>query len=198
MAPLAPKTDRPGLVLDLDGTILDRNLGESLRLYLLPSPRTGRIFSKARDVLRRLSHKAELVGVTARCFLASGNTGRWLRAQGLPDFPVLHAPFFLVREKARLRFKRRCLQRLKKAGFRLVLGVGDRGSDLEAYRAEGLFPVLVVPRPRGSRHKVLEQRIRSLGLVEGKDYVLFRRDEEGDSLWEKGGAWIEAALDRMA
>ncbi len=195
MPPPEPKTRKPGLVLDLDGTILDRNLGESLKLYLLPSSRTGRIFSRAGEALRRLSEKAELVGVTARCFLASGNTRRWLQAQGLPPFPVFHAPFFLVREKARVRFKRRCLRKLKEEGYRLVLGVGDRGSDLEAYLSEGLFPVLLVPEPKGRRHKVLEAKIRSLGLEEGKDFVLFSREGERDSLWEKTWAWIEKALE---
>ncbi len=196
LTPPDPKPRKPAVVLDLDGTILDRNLRESLKLYLLPSSRTGRIFSRAGEALKRLSEKAELLGVTARCILASGNTRRWLRAQGLPPFPVFHAPFFLVREKARVRFKGRCLKKLKQEGYRLVLGVGDRGSDLEAYLGEGLFPVLLVPRPGGSRHKVLEEKIRSLGLVEGRDYVLFSRKGKEDSLWEEAGAWIEKNLKR--
>jgi len=195
LPPSDSKTRKPAVVLDLDGTILDRNLRESLKLYLLPSSRTGRIFSRAGEALKRLSRKAELLGVTARCFLASGNTRRWLQAQGLPPFPVFHAPFFLVREKARLLFKRRCLRRLKQEGYRLALGVGDRGSDLEAYLEEGLFPVLLVPKPGGSRHKVLEEKIRSLGLAEGKDFVLFSRKGEGDTLWQEAGAWIERKLE---
>ena len=198
MALPPPKTDRPALVLDLDGTILDRNLRESLKLYLLPSSRTGRIFSRASEVLWRLSEKVELLGVTARCFLAAGNTRRWLRAQGLPPFPVVHSPIFLVHEKGRVLFKRRCLRLLKAAGYKPAVGVGDRGSDLEAYLAEGLFPVLVVPRPQGKRHGVLLEKIGSLGLTEGKDYVLFSRERDGDSLWERAGSWIERALEEKA
>ena len=193
---LSPR--KPTLVLDLDGTILDRNFWESLRLYLVPSARTGRIFSQAAPVLRRLGGKARLVGVTARCLLAAGNTRRWLRAQGVPDIPVLHAPFFLVTERARVRFKRRALRRLKDEGHRLVLGVGDRGSDLEAYVREGLFPVLLVPSPGGRRHRSLLERAARLGLEEGGDYVLFQGARGEESLWERVGAWIEEALEKGA
>ncbi len=189
------KKDRPALVLDLDGTLLDRDFRESLRLYLVPSPRTGRIFPHVREALWNLSEKADLLGVTARCFLARGNTRRWQEAQGLPLFPVLHAPVFLVRERARIFFKRRCIRRFRAAGYRPAFGVGDRGSDLECYWREGIFPLMVVPRPGGSRHKALEQRARRLGLRQGEDFLLFTEDGEAPPLWKRLEAWLEEALE---
>jgi len=189
-----PDPARPGLVLDLDSTILDRSFEESLRLYLGRTLATGRIFPGAAEAILGLSARAEVVAVTARWSLCRANTRRWLEAHGLGFMPAVHSPVCLGLEWQRAWFKSWALRRLKGGGLCPAFGVGDRASDLDAYLGEGLFPVLVGPHPAGRKHRALLRRIERLRLEAGRDYVLFVEQADGPPLWARVGPWLEAAL----
>ncbi len=188
--------ERPVIVFDLDGTILERRFLQSLSLYVFPFGNTGTIFPGVRDGLTRIAVKADMVALTARCAIARKKTINWIISHGLPFKEVMLSPFFLPSEAARVRFKRKKIREIKERGRRIILGVGDRGSDLEAYIEEGIFPVLIAPHPRGAKYSSLLKVIERKGLKQGRDYALFPQEGPDDpGFWDRATEWI---LERTA
>jgi len=183
--------ERPAIVFDLDGTILERNFIQSLSLYLFPFGSTGKIFPGVIDVMKRIVVKADIFALTARCKIARNKTKAWVNSYGLPFKEIIHSPFFLLTEPQRIRFKKKVLKDLKNKGIKIVIGVGDRASDLDSYIQEGIFPVMISSFPQSSKYKKLIKRIQELGLKEKEDFMLFMQENENDlRFWDRAGEWI--------
>lgn len=83
------------------------------------------------------------VAITARWRGAEANTITWLTAHGLPDLPVMHATGMHPSDDTRVAYKAAAVRALQRGGWRPVIGVGDRPSDLRAYAGTGLRAFMV-------------------------------------------------------
>ncbi len=80
--------------------------------------------------------------MTARDDQFSQRTLDWLRTHDFPELPVVFSRRLLLTSGSRARYKTLALAELASRGLRLRIGVGDKPSDMLAYRNNGLQPVL--------------------------------------------------------
>ena len=156
----------PTIVVDLDETLLfrERGLLDAALLYAAPAAlsaaHVGRPYEAAAAAVRGLALHFRIVAVTARHASAERATRLWLQEHGLGGLPLVLAAGMHPRDASRVAYKRAAIRLLREEGWRPVLGVGDRPSDLQAYAREGLAAVMVAHAqgaPRGSA----AQRLRS-------------------------------------
>src|SRR5262249_44301139 len=95
-----------------------------------------------------LAHSWNVVIVTSRDDSLRGPTLDWLKRRGFPDTPVVFSSRFLLSDKGRSRFKARAIHALLAEGLEAGWGIGDKASDMLAYRKNGLRTVLVLDGPR--------------------------------------------------
>jgi len=118
---------------DYDDLILKR--GED------PSPPVGR----AADVLRALARDYHLVYFTGRPRCLLEKTRQWLDEHGFPPGPVVTSKG--LRDVVRPgEFKRQRLRRLRHDWPNLLIGIGDKPSDADAYGANGMLSLVVAGR----------------------------------------------------
>jgi hypothetical protein len=121
--------------VDVDDTLLASDVGTRVALALDldgPAPHPHAV-----EAMHDLARTHAVVVLTARPATAAGGTVRWLDRRGFPRVPVLLAPGLLLTEDARRRHKTRALRALCACGHRIAWGIGDKRSDVEAYRAVG-------------------------------------------------------------
>jgi len=138
---------RPLLVVDLDDTVVRGGFPRSLRLYLRlfysgVSPIEG-----APEALKKLKEQWDLVFVTARDDCLDGPTMAWLEKQGFPRAPVVFSQSILWNGRSRADFKTRAIADLIRSGLSPGWGVGDKATDMTAYRANGLHTALILEDP---------------------------------------------------
>jgi hypothetical protein len=125
--------DEQVVVTDVDGTLTESEhaiVGEVLGDKQI-APRWN-----ASAALQR--SKRPIVYVTARGDQLTETTRRWLREHGFPRGPLRLAPQLLVPPgRAQLELKTRMLRAL---GVPIVAGIGNRATDIAAYREIGLAP----------------------------------------------------------
>ena len=138
----APDSERPILVVDLDDTVVS-GAGGSLHaaLPIWPSPPA---FRGAPETLRRLGEHYQVVFLTARPKLVAAGTLKWLDARCFPRGPAIFACTLLGSAARQERYKTAALAALAKRGGRILWGVGDKQSDLAAYRSVGAHPILIL------------------------------------------------------
>jgi hypothetical protein len=135
---------RPVIALDIDETLCITDY--SYLLWGIGSDDSAPL-PGAQAALTHLAVSFDLVYVTARSRSLSGKTKRWLERYGFPKGRLVMSPTvgdFIFQSG----FKRRALSRLKSEYPNLVVGIGDKAADAKAYRASGMFPVVVNPWPR--------------------------------------------------
>jgi hypothetical protein len=125
--------DEQVVVTDVDGTLTESEhaiVGEVLGNKQI-APRWN-----APAALQR--SKRPIIYVTARGDQLTESTRRWLREHGFPRGPLRLAPQLLVAPgRAQLELKTRILRAL---GVPIIAGIGNRATDIAAYREIGLQP----------------------------------------------------------
>ena len=140
--------DAPILVLDLDHTVAD----VSPVRFAFADNRTIRPLRGAIEAIQELRGSYHIVYLTARDHSFLSKTREWLRLNDLPDGPV----FIRRRRFWSLTPFAHKLERLAEIArtHRLVAGIGDLPTDMEAYRRNGMAGYLMdpsgtVPAPEG-------------------------------------------------
>lgn len=126
----------PVAVIDVDGTLTSSEnaiVGEVL-WHARVRARPG-----AARVLDELAARGEQpIYLTARPRAYTELTRQWLAAHGFPRGPVILQPGLALPGSAALAAKTRALARLRAAGPRIAVGIGNRASDVSAYATAGL------------------------------------------------------------
>jgi hypothetical protein len=131
--------NRVGLAVDIDHTISQtdyRRLIVKERVAVSP-PIPG-----ARETLNELADKYNILYLTGRPRFLIEKTRGWLEHYSFPPGPVMAAPRFRD-ALLQLRFKQRTLHGLREQWPDLLIGIGNRTSDIEAYASNQMLPVIV-------------------------------------------------------
>jgi phosphoglycolate phosphatase-like HAD superfamily hydrolase len=139
--PAAIRRERPVVAVDIDETLCETDYTNLLwgigRDETTPLP-------GARAALSELSRDYDLLYVTARSKSLAGKTTSWLKRHGFPEGRLITSPTlgdFIFQSG----FKRAALRQLRREYPNLVVGIGDKAADAEAYRANRMVPVVVHP-----------------------------------------------------
>ncbi|MDZ7815288.1 MAG: hypothetical protein U5N86_04555 [Planctomycetota bacterium] len=174
-------SNRPTIVIDLDGTILRRRFIDWFKLYLVECDSVGVPFAKVVETLKSLSESYNVVAITARARMARPNTLRWLERFGL-DFCDLHLSSAMhFRDSPRAAYKSAVLEKLAAEGHDIRFGMGDRPSDFCAYADHGIYPIVVIRPHQKHRLDKIRAIARSRGLTQD-DYSVFV-EGEGVPAW---------------
>ncbi len=132
---------KPIIVVDIDQTISDI----ALEKFLITKTQDIMPLPQAEKVLTDLSKTYDLIFVTARDKHLLKRTKEWLTLREFPKAPV----FFRELGKDPLserKYKTQKIARLKEQWGNIACGVGDRCSDAQAYLANGLRAIIIVPK----------------------------------------------------
>ncbi|MCZ6795646.1 MAG: hypothetical protein O7J95_18735 [Planctomycetota bacterium] len=158
---LAESPDRPGLVVDVDDTLVDGGLCSKIRLFLNLFPSLQAPFDDAPRVLTALEERWNLVLLTSRDDFYRARTLKWLDRQVFPRVPVVFSRRVLFTAASRAEFKRQAIEALMRRGLRLRRGVGDKASDIDAYGRNGLLAILILD---GHDDADLPRTLETLGI----------------------------------
>jgi phosphatidate phosphatase PAH1 len=134
LAYVAPPASRL-IVSDVDGTLTssEASFVKAVVVGSTVEPHPG----AAASLQAAVASGYQVVYLTARSDRFTDATRQWLGNHGFPRGPVRLAPGLIVKPgKATIAYKQRVLRAL--AGFELAAGVGNRRSDVAAYRAAGV------------------------------------------------------------
>lgn len=132
---------RPVLVCDVDHTLYD---GSGLTAIRDGGFNAARVLTGSPAALARLAERYAIVYLSARDERLRERTEAFLRDGGFPPGPLLL--WTLEGDPvSRAALKSRRLRELRAVWPWLAWGIGDRDSDLRAYRSVGLDTVLIAP-----------------------------------------------------
>jgi len=129
---------RPALISDIDHTIADISWPGLLLLpnrYICP-------FCDAPGVLETIYKQYDIIYLTRREDLLLDKTRRWLSKNAFPLGPVFMWDFWSEPLRAE-KYKTKVIRRLKRRWNHIVLGIGDKQSDINAYVKNGLRSILI-------------------------------------------------------
>ncbi|MBN2446484.1 MAG: hypothetical protein JXO22_07160, partial [Phycisphaerae bacterium] len=129
-------SDQSAIVVDIDKTLCDTDHDH---LYLKASDDSPPIVGAA-EALTALASDYYIAYLTARPHFLFDKTRQWLADNGFPDGPLLMAQGWKSTIRYE-RYKRRELLRLREFATNLLIGIGDRESDAEAYVANGMLAI---------------------------------------------------------
>jgi len=135
---------KPVVVVDIDDTIVDGGTWKSIRLLLDPFYSNVAAYPGAADALSNLQADWNVILLTARDDLFRRRTVKWLSEHGFPRTPVIFSASFLLDADDRERYKTAAIAALQERGLLVKYGVGDKASDIGAYRRRGLEAILIV------------------------------------------------------
>jgi hypothetical protein len=127
----------PLLFIDLDKTIVDAGFKQ----VLVGNPEPMRL---SQDVLGRLAADYTVVYLTYRLDYLGPKTKAWLAEKAYPRGPVLMADFREVVGGTSGAYKSEVLQDLRLWFTGRAFGVGDKISDVQAYAAHDIEPLLLL------------------------------------------------------
>ena len=104
----------------------------------------SRPLPNAPEVLRRLSQDYRIVYLTARPTSTRSRTQRWLAREGFPAGDIITSASALELI-SQTRFKEKMLGKMHRSYSNMLIGIGDKPTDADAYRRTGLLPVVVNP-----------------------------------------------------
>lgn len=133
--------DRPVFLTDLDRTV---SLPTAWGFWLRSLSRI-RPFPKAGETLERISRDHFLIYLTARTDLLLGKSRRWFKKYNFPEGPVL-CRYDFRRDPGEEAFKTRVVGELKARWPDIRMAVGDKASDIRAYRTHDV-PAVRFGRP---------------------------------------------------
>ena len=123
-------------MIDVDGTLTTSEnaiVGE-----VLWHARVGARPDAARLVDELAARGDQPIYLTARPRAYTELTRQWLASHGFPRGPVILQPGLTLPGSAALTAKTHALARLRAAGLRIAVGIGNRASDVSAYATVGL------------------------------------------------------------
>lgn len=133
---------RVGIIVDIDETI---SITDYPSLVFGVGTDESKPYHHAHDVLTELSREFEITYLTSRPQWLTGETRKWLAKHGFPAGTVLTT--------ARMidvywpgPFKKRAIAALRRASPDLLIGIGDRHTDVEAYVGNNMLALVVNPR----------------------------------------------------
>jgi uncharacterized HAD superfamily protein len=127
--------DEPITVVDLDGTLMERDWKQVLTSD--PEP-----LAQTREVLTRLAQNRGIIYLTHRPERFGPKSKAWLREHGLPRGPLLLAETDQLIEGSR-RYKAERLKDLRSRFHGISMGIGDQISDAMAYHENGMRAILI-------------------------------------------------------
>lgn len=136
-----PATHRTTIVVDIDETlcITDYNCV----LWGIGSD-DSRPLAHAAQTLNELARSYDIVYLTARPTSVAHRSQAWLARHGFPKGQLVGSPTigdFL----GQTGFKKKALARLQRERKGLLIGIGDKPTDAEAYRENGMLALIVNP-----------------------------------------------------
>ncbi len=133
---LVAREDAPLAISDIDGTLTLAENDFNKSIVIGGMEDIGILEGAAAAMQAIRATGAQPVYVSARARLYTDHTRWWLEDRGLPRGPVRLAPYFMLPGGGTGEFKTEVLRTF--AGFRLVLGNGNRPTDIEAYESVGI------------------------------------------------------------
>jgi len=127
---------RPMIAVDIDGT-----LTRSSRWWR--TKRAEPYDAATVEVMQQLAQRYDVMYLTARHRFLMRRTRRWLRQVGLPSGPLFLLDPKLYRTALPETYKRRLLRRIRRDLPNLLIGIGNRESDADAYESAGMLPILI-------------------------------------------------------
>lgn len=147
------REDRIILVVDIDDTISQTDVDD---LLFDEQDDDSRPLKHSPRVVRRLAEDYQILYLTARPSFLLDKTRQWLSDNDFPNAPVLvsYQKRDLLRQGA---YKYRALADLQKTWPLVMIGIGDRTTDAEAYGASGMLCLIVNPNKKDKfgRHAVM-------------------------------------------
>jgi hypothetical protein len=131
--------DRVAIMCDIDGTIAETSVSG---LAFESRDTKSKPMENSREVLARLSEKFDLVYLTARPIYLLEKSRAWLEDHGYPAAPL----YTLVRVRESMdaaRYKSDSIQIMHKVFPDILIGIGNAGTDMEAYSANGMLALMV-------------------------------------------------------
>ncbi|MBN2562657.1 MAG: hypothetical protein JXQ75_17160 [Phycisphaerae bacterium] len=143
--------DRTAVAVDIDNTIChtDRD-----HLLFRATDRNSKPIAGSVQTLSAISHDFDIIYLTARPHPMLDKTRQWLAAHGFPDGPLITAPDWRSALRQQ-RYKRHALQRLRRYLPNLLIGIGDREADVEAYVANDMLAIRIRDDHRAADHPSL-------------------------------------------
>ena len=127
------------IAVDIDHTVSQTNYR---KLVLTEQVDISPPIPGARETLEGLAKDYYILYLTARPRFLIEKTRGWLDHYGFPAGPVVAAP--RVRDAIQqLAFKQRTLHQIRLRRPELLIGIGNRTADIEAYASSGMLPVIV-------------------------------------------------------
>ena len=150
-----------------------KRLIDRLHLYLIPSGRVGTPYPGAVEAVQHIKQRygVEFVALSARWSLARRHTENWLMQHGLEDMNVVLSSHMHPRDETRSQYKYNELCKLRQHGKQILLGIGDRPSDLRAYVAAGIPTIMLshncgVPITQGNPLERAQRLVRVYDTIE--------------------------------
>jgi hypothetical protein len=169
--------ERPVLIVDIDDTVVEGGFWNAFLLWTRICRGGVAPFEGAPRSLEQLEGRWNVVILTARDGCLRGPTLVWLSENRFPSTPVIFSRRAIFTAAGRAEYKRLAIGDLLKKGLQPGWGIGDKASDMLAYRQNGLHTVLILDGPRdpdlGKTLEALEvPAIGPGGIVRGPDHVL--------------------------
>jgi hypothetical protein len=134
--------DRTIVAVDIDDTL---SLTNYASLMIGARDRGSRPYRGAVAAMNALARDYHIVYVTARPRFMLERTRQWLQAQGFPAGPlVVSASWAEWRNQSA--YKRRALANLRKQWPNLLIGIGDKRGDVDAYVGNRMLTLIVNER----------------------------------------------------
>lgn len=131
-------TTRPLVILDIDSTLSHTSWRNVMR-----GSTDDPVLEHSPAVVARLAAEYDVVYVTARPDKFLDVTKRWLARWGFPRNPVYLLSWKKYPTYDEAKYKTETLAGIKASFPNMVLGVGDKETDAEAYRAHGLRTLIL-------------------------------------------------------
>ena len=125
------------VVVDLDGTLCTGGKGGFLRVAFLDG---GKMRVGSQRAMVAISKKYRVIYLTHRPVDLTRRSRNWLRSNGYPAGPILLSRFSeSVGDSGK--YKTRRLRAIRRVFPNLTFGIGDKASDITAYRKAGMTAI---------------------------------------------------------
>ena len=179
------RRDRTIIALDVDNTLAETEYKE---LILEDEDEESDPVKSSRKVLGRLAEEYQILYLTARPRFLLEKTREWLDEEHFPPGPVVTAKG--IRQAASPgEFKRESLDNLRDGWPNLLIGIGDKASDAEAYGANKMLAVIVDKAPEAGigHHSVVLRDWKSVGRFFESNHGVLSDPEELKELIDDHG-----------
>lgn len=147
------KPDKVIICVDIDDTISRTDLDD---VFFDEEDEDSRPLRQSPETLQNLAEDYEILYLTARNSSLIDLTRKWLAQHGFPAAPVVvsHRKRDLLQQAE---YKERILRALQKTWPNILIGIGDKGSDAEAYGERDMLTIIVLGKKRNNvgRHALI-------------------------------------------